>query len=123
MNGRSRWFLLIDLGLILLMVGNIWIGVMLYDLVDEVKLVKGSVTNPIHFPPVLTITLPSEVGFTVQSGRVEGSQILWTTLSPGGAERRTYLPANKGGEYSQSMTIPRCDTLCITAVRRNALTP
>lgn len=123
MNGRSRWFLLIDLGLILLMIGNIWVGVMLYNLIDEVKLVKLSVVNPTNFPPVLTITLPGDIGFMVQAGRVEGTQVIWSTLSPGAAERVTFLPANKGGEYSQSLTIPRCDTLCITGVRKNPLTP
>lgn len=120
---RSRWFLLIDAGLLILMAGNVWLGSLLYELLADVKTVRGGIMNPIHIPPAITMTLPSDIGFVVQSGRSEGEQIIWTTISPAGVERATFLPAGKGGEYSQTFTVPRCDTLCITMVRRNPLTP
>lgn len=119
---RRGPFILIDILLVIAIGICYWNGTGLGKLEERIYRAITTAQPATQIPPVITVTAPGEIGFMVQAGRLDGTQVFWTTISPGGVERKLFTTPI-GGELSQTFTVPRCDTLCITLVRRNPLTP
>jgi hypothetical protein len=82
----------------------------------ETVVALASKEEKLTTPPYVALSCPGEIGFSVSVGRKLEDKVVWTTVSPAGIERQTFLGLN---EYSQVFTLPKCDVLQITLVRRN----